>query len=796
MRGRLRARLLVAIAAVVSLAVALVLGLFGRVERGTTLVVVSVVTGALVAVVLSQLAVRWLDEAVRPLTERARRMQAGDLAVRSRIGRDEDVGQLGAAFDQLAGSLSETVSELRTERDLVSRILNGMQEGVLLLDKDGKVALMNPSLREMLLLRADAVGQPLLEVVRHAELKELLDRARTKQATSSGEVELGGLKPRRLLVRATSFSGQGGGLLAVFFDVTDIRRLESLRRDFVANVSHELRTPVTAILSASETLEMALAKDPEGAKRFLQIIDRNATRLQRLIEDLLDLSRIESRELKLRPEKFAFEPFATHLLGLFRDRADKKRISLRHEVGKGLEIDSDRRALEQVLTNLVDNAVKYCQEGSTVTLHAEGRGAGVLVRVSDDGPGIDKKHLPRLFERFYRVDAGRSREMGGTGLGLSIVKHLVESMGGTIDVSSDVGKGTSFEIVLPHASSRVRDRSSSEDVGGVAALALAAIALVASQSVACTRPAASDHTPRVLVGAGATLPYPLYSRWADDYAKVDPAVRINYQSIGSAAGVRGVSDGVVDFGATDDPASESPKHVRIPMTVGGIVLAYNAPIDGDLQLTPELVADVFLGTIARWDDDRIRAVNPGRALPSAAITVVHRAEGSGTSAAFTTYLARTSEPWKAKVGASAMPRFPVGVGAKGNEGVTALVKSTPNAIGYVELAYARQAGLPMALVKNRSGRFVAPSVDAIERAATSADDATLVDAKDPGAYPIAAVSYAVVARETKDNGTRDALARFFTWAVHDGQRTAPSLDYAALPPDLVQRAERAIAELR
>ncbi len=472
MRARLRVRLLVAIAVVVSSCVFAATSLLASSARTTTSLVVSLTLGSAAAFLISELTMRWFDESVRPLTAAARRMHEGDLTVRARITREEDVGELGATFDQLAGSLSQTVGELRTERDLVSRILNGMQEGVLLLDRDGKVALMNPSLREILLLRADVVGQPLLEVVRHAELKELLDRARTTRSTCSGEIELGGLKPRRLLVRGT-FTQLGGGvpedvggLLAVFFDVTDVRRLESLRRDFVANVSHELRTPVTAVLSAAETLEMALERDPEGAKRFLGIIERNAARLQRLIEDLLDLSRIESRELRLRPERFAFEPFAAHLLGMFRERAEKKRVTLKLTATKGLEADLDRRAIEQVLTNLVDNAVKYCPEGSSVTLHGElgDGGRGVLLRVADDGAGIEDKHLPRLFERFYRVDAGRSREMGGTGLGLSIVKHLVESMGGTIVVRSAVGQGTSFEMKLPDGSTRVRERGSTDDL--------------------------------------------------------------------------------------------------------------------------------------------------------------------------------------------------------------------------------------------------------------------------------------------------------------------------------------------
>jgi two-component system phosphate regulon sensor histidine kinase PhoR len=462
-RGRIRVRLLLSTWAAVAGSTYLcgqLVGQSGAFDPGA-LATAAIVAGGLAGLVVSGFAIRWFDRTVRPVTDAARRMQEGDLSVRARVGKDEDVGQLGAAFDQLAGSFSRTVGELRDERDLVSRILDGMQEGVLLLDAEGKVALMNPALREMLLLRADVIGQPLLEVVRHAELKELLDRARTTKTTCSGEVELGGLKPRRLLVRGTAFTQHAGGLLAVFFDVTDIRRLESLRRDFVANVSHELRTPVTALLSAAETLDMALERDPAGARKFLGIIERNAARLQGLIEDLLDLSRIESRELKLRPERFDFEPFASHLVGLFRDRADKKRITIRLEVPARIEVDCDRRALEQVLTNLVDNAVKYCAEGCTVGVHAERvADGGTRIEVTDDGPGIAEKHMGRIFERFYRVDAGRSREMGGTGLGLSICKHLVEAMGGRIDVKSTVGRGTTFEVKLPDASVK-RDRGSS-----------------------------------------------------------------------------------------------------------------------------------------------------------------------------------------------------------------------------------------------------------------------------------------------------------------------------------------------
>ena len=334
---------------------------------------------------------------------------------------------------------------------------------------------------------------------------------------------------------------------------------------------------------------------------------------------------------------------------------------------------------------------------------------------------------------------------------------------------------------------------------------------------ACTRGSASngngngtEASPRVLVGAGATLPYPLYSKWATEYARVDPTVRVNYQSLGSGAGVRQVSDGVVDFGATDEPMSKeqldrsATKLVHVPTTVGAVAFAFNVPDRHELALTGELAAEIFLGKVTRWDDERVRALNPGAPLPSEAIIVVHRADGSGTSAALTSYLSRHDEAWKTTVGSGTSPRFPVGVGAKGNEGVTALVRSTPMSIGYVELAYAHQSNLATAKVKNPAGRLVAPTLDAVERAARSVSTAAassdapivLLDAPDEGAYPIAAVSFVVVPADAHGRPNAEALAKFLWWAVHDGQSFAQELDYVPLPPPLVARAERELRGLR
>ncbi|MFO0668367.1 MAG: ATP-binding protein [Polyangiaceae bacterium] len=414
--------------------------------------------GVLVAVALSALAAtmvaRWIGREVSALTDTARRMAAGDLAVRTSVEGSDDVAELGAALDHLATSLSSAMADLRAERDLVSGILDGMQEGVLLLGAAGQVQLMNPTLRDMLMVSNDIVGRSFIDAVRQAPLLDLLDAARNTQKPRSGEIELGGLRPRRLLVRAAPLARARGALLVVFVDVTDLRRLESMRRDFVANVSHELRTPVTAVLSATETLGAGAIREPEAAAKFIDIIERNTKRLRSLIDDLLDLSRIEAKEWKLAPERVDTLLALQHVVSIVRERAERQRVEVSIDVDPAVHsVVTDRRALDQILVNLTENAVKYCP-GARVTLRAAPRGgegppAGVSISVSDTGPGIEDKHLSRIFERFYRVDPGRSRELGGTGLGLSIVKHLAEALGGAVTVTSVVGQGTTFTLDLP-----------------------------------------------------------------------------------------------------------------------------------------------------------------------------------------------------------------------------------------------------------------------------------------------------------------------------------------------------------
>jgi phosphate transport system substrate-binding protein len=310
-------------------------------------------------------------------------------------------------------------------------------------------------------------------------------------------------------------------------------------------------------------------------------------------------------------------------------------------------------------------------------------------------------------------------------------------------------------------------------------------------------------------GAGATFPYPLYSKWISEYQKIEPQVRINYQSIGSGGGIRQLLERTVDFGASDVPMTgeelkkAGPGIVQIPVTLGAIVITYNVPgVTARLQLSPEVIAGIFLGEIKRWNAAPLVALNPKAKLPAIPISIIHRSDGSGTTAVFTEYLARVSAGWKERVGAGKSVRFPLGIGAKGNEGVAGQVKATPGSIGYVELAYARQTELAYARIRNRTGAFVEPSLENIATAAAGEvrEEADLrrsiVDAGGRAAYPISAFSYILVYREQEDARKGAAMARFLWWATHQGQRFGPPLDYARLPVQALPGIEASLRELR
>jgi phosphate transport system substrate-binding protein len=308
-------------------------------------------------------------------------------------------------------------------------------------------------------------------------------------------------------------------------------------------------------------------------------------------------------------------------------------------------------------------------------------------------------------------------------------------------------------------------------------------------------------------GAGATFPFPIYSKWFNEYAKVDPSVRFNYQSIGSGGGQKQILSETVDFGASDGPMSDdnlakAPRTLwHFPTVAGADVITYNIPGDAKLKIDGATIAGIFLGKIVKWNDPAIAGQNPDLKLPDADIVVVHRSDGSGTTYIFTDYLSNVSADWKAKVGKGTSVSWPTGIGGKGNEGVSGQVKQVPGSIGYVELVYAKQNKLPYADVKNSSGNYVTPSIESVTEALAAADipaDFRFSMVNPPGAtaYPIAGTTWLLVYAEQKDHAKGEKLVQFLKWAYSDGEKLAPALDYAPLPDALIKRALEKVQSIK
>jgi phosphate transport system substrate-binding protein len=335
-----------------------------------------------------------------------------------------------------------------------------------------------------------------------------------------------------------------------------------------------------------------------------------------------------------------------------------------------------------------------------------------------------------------------------------------------------------------------------------AIFALAAIAMVAA--------AGQADAATLINGAGATFPYPIYSKWFSEYAKIDPSVRFNYQSIGSGGGIKQITAQTVDFGASDKPLSDAElqaapgKLLHIPTVMGAVVVTYNIPgIGTGLKLTPDVLAGIYLGKITKWNDSKIAGVNKGIRLPNSPIVVVHRSDGSGTTSIFTNYLCSISPAWKDKVGTGTSVRWPVGLGGKGNEGVAGQVKNTRYTIGYVELAYAYENKLPFASLKNASGYFVEPTIQSTSAAAAGAAknmpaDYRIALVNQPGknAYPIAGFTYLLVYQQQKDHEKGKKLVEFLNWELKKGQKMAPAILYAPLPANVAKMVEKTVKTIK
>ena len=396
-----------------------------------------------VAVVMSALASWIMVQAVNRLLAAAKAVSR-DRTARIDVETVGDFRELAENVNRVLDQLEGTMGALSSQNERMEAVLQGMNEPVLGLDAELTIILCNRAAREFLGLHEAPVGTPLREVLKAPEFDKL-DFAGSPESPSSIELELGN---QRLLAQATP-QRDGSGSVLVLHDITGIRRLEKMRRDFVANVSHELRTPVAVLQANAETLLDGALEDFAMAEKLVEAIHRQTERLSNLVADLLDISRIEAGQYHLDLEVVPVRELCTRTLESMERPADARSSELHLELSGDLAVVADPKAVEQIVTNLLDNAIKYSGSGGSVTLRASTFGNRVRFEVEDDGPGIERKHHARLFERFYRVDKGRSRGMGGTGLGLSIVKHLVESMDGRVGYRPADPRGSVFWFELP-----------------------------------------------------------------------------------------------------------------------------------------------------------------------------------------------------------------------------------------------------------------------------------------------------------------------------------------------------------
>ena len=412
------------------------------------------------AALVSLIVARRISRPLEDLKRGAERFARGDLEFRLQTPESAEIGGVAESMNRMAVQLQERLQTNLEQRNEQDAVLSSMIEGVIAIDKDERILNLNQAAARLFGIdAAHALGHDVHEIIRNADLHEFLAKVLTTQKHEEGDLALyDGQDTRHLQVQGTVLrdaDGIGIGALVALHDVTRLKRLEKVRSDFVANVSHELRTPITSIKGFVETLLEGAMNNPEEARRFLEIVARHADRLNAIIEDLLSLSRIEQEAEKesIVLEPHTVRPALAAACQLCETKANEKGIRVAITCDEHLTAPINPTLLEQALVNLIDNAVKYSKPGGAVSIEAGAAGSEIVLRVRDQGPGIPREHIPRLFERFYRVDKARSRTMGGTGLGLAIVKHIVLAHHGRITVDSKVGEGSVFTIYLPQASS-------------------------------------------------------------------------------------------------------------------------------------------------------------------------------------------------------------------------------------------------------------------------------------------------------------------------------------------------------
>ena len=418
-----------------------------------------IIAGLLLAVAAAGLSIavaRRISRPIRRMRDGAESFATGNLATRLPPSDISEVNLLGQTMNSMAEQLQARIDDITRQRDEQAALFACMTESVVAVDTERRVIKMNAAAEKLFAARAEeCIGRNIVEVIRNDELHNIVERTLEGTVPVEGDIYLFD-RDMHLQAHGTGLNGPGGdkiGAVVVLNDVTRMLRLETIRSDFVANVSHELKTPITSVLGFVETLREGAAEDKGERERFLEIIHRHSARLKSIVDDLLTLSRIEHdadhRAIELNRGPVA--PVLESAAQACRAAAEAKKIRVTVNCAPGLKANIERQLLEQAVTNLVDNAIKYSDEEKAVVVEGRGEGEEVVISVRDEGPGIEPQHMSRLFERFYRVDKGRSRKLGGTGLGLAIVKHVTTVHGGRVDVASTPGEGSTFSICLPQS---------------------------------------------------------------------------------------------------------------------------------------------------------------------------------------------------------------------------------------------------------------------------------------------------------------------------------------------------------
>jgi len=402
--------------------------------------------------VLGLLVFHIISRPIRELASKALEMASGDLTLKFSDNKNDEVGELGKALNSMRDNIKSKMEEVVTNNSRFEAVLMSMFEGVMAIDLNGNIILMNTALKEMLHIKdTNIMGRKPIELVRNINIQNIAEKV-IKRSDGVLSLEENLLMPynKTLLIHASPVVKDNDvfGAVLVFSDITELRKLETIRRDFVANVSHELRTPISSIKGYAETLLDGALSDKDNAHNFINIINMEASRLASLINDILDLSKIESEMFKLNLEEKDIKDLISTSIDRVKQAIDIKGIKIENNVGS-LKVKYDEALLGQAVINLIHNAIKYSDSNSVINVYSEAKGDRVVISVQDSGIGIPEKDLPRIFERFYRVDKARSKDLGGTGLGLSIVKHIVQAHGGEVSVESVEGVGSTFSFYIP-----------------------------------------------------------------------------------------------------------------------------------------------------------------------------------------------------------------------------------------------------------------------------------------------------------------------------------------------------------